>query len=67
MSMPSRCNSCSSTHCCVTSQPWVPVEPPVSSHGFSMLDDPMYIHYWYQSALARARVYVRREATPNRY
>jgi len=75
--MPYRCNSCSSTYCCLTSGPWLPVEEP--AHLLVNDEDelvgwdwiwghPESILYWTSSgcrpsALARARVYVRPEAT----
>ncbi len=65
MSMPPRCSSCSSTFCCVTWQPLLPLEVEELEDVQEELGiwlDPESILYWtrsgdYQSATrARARV-----------
>ncbi len=70
MTMPPGCNSCSSTYCCVTWGPWVPVEIDYPSSGYARRmkardGDPNYLVYWMSPLRVRARALARTRR--NRY
>ena len=67
MPMPARCNSCCSTHCCVTSRPWVPVEEPEEDID---RNPASYLPYWSRDHLfywLRVRARASERARRNRY
>ena len=68
MEQPARCNSCSSTSCCIartrpSSDPAAPLEArvltDVNDHIVEMMDDPATVWYWQLVYGVRARARTR--------